>query len=149
MLLCYCVSNITYKQTSRFQHCRSEQIEQPQQIEQTNSTLCHSTLASDSRIINLGQLNNYLNRVSAHAATCAAYQNESAFVNDMMVLVEQARYGLASIIAYQCCGCGQRISFYTSTKVASPEGNKYWSCNLAAIWDKWLLEEASTSWRSP
>jgi len=52
----------------------------------------------------------------------------------MMVLAEQARYGLASIIAYQCRACGQRISFSTSTKVMSPEGNKYWSCNLAAIW---------------
>ena len=54
--------------------------------------------------------------------------------NDMMILVEQARYGLALIVAYQCCGCDQRISFCTSTKVTSPEGNKYWSCNLAAMW---------------
>ena len=133
MLSCYSVSNITYN-PCRFQHGRCRQIEQPQQIEQTNSTLCHSTSASDSRIINLEQLNKYLNRVSAHAATCVAYQNESAVANDMMVLVEQTRYGLESIIAYQCCGCGQRISFCTSPKVTSPEGKKCWSCNLATIW---------------
>ena len=34
----------------------------------------------------------------------------------------------------QCCGCNEQISFTTSTKTTSPEGNKYWSCNLAAVW---------------
>ena len=47
--------------------------------------------------------------------------------------MEQACYGMASIIAYQCCGCNEQISFATSTKVTSPEDNKYWSCNLAAV----------------
>ena len=41
---------------------------------------------------------------------------------------------MASIIAYRCCGCGDQISLATSTKVISPEGNKYWSINLAAVW---------------
>ena len=54
--------------------------------------------------------------------------------NDMMLIMEQARYGMASIIAYQCCGCNEQISFATSTKITSPEGNKYWNCNLAAVW---------------
>jgi len=94
-----------------------------------------STIATDSRIINLGQLNDHLNKIAVHAAKCEAYQNKmDLFPNDMMLIMEQARYGMASIIAYQCTGCGDQISFATSTKVTSPEGNKYWSCNLAAVW---------------
>ena len=26
------------------------------------------------------------------------------------------------------------MSFTSSTKVTSPWGNKYWTCNLAAVW---------------
>ena len=96
---------------------------------------CSSTSASDSRIINLGQLNVYLNKIAAHAATCKAYQGKiDSFPDDMLLIVEQARYGMASIIAYQCCGCNEHIPFATSTKIASPESNKYWTCNLAAVW---------------
>ena len=51
-----------------------------------------------------------------------------------MLIGEQARYGMASILAYKCSGCGQNISFATSTRVNTPCGGKYWSCNLAAIW---------------
>ena len=96
---------------------------------------CSSTIATDSRIINLGQLNDHLNKIAVHAATCEPYQNKiDSFPNDMMLIMEQARYGMASIIAYRCCGCGDQISLATSTKVISPEGNKYWSINLAAVW---------------
>ena len=52
----------------------------------------------------------------------------------MILTCEQARYGLASIIAYHCLGCGQKISFATSTRVSSLEGSHYWTCNLAAVW---------------
>ena len=55
--------------------------------------------------------------------------------------MEQGRYGMASIIAFQYCGCNEQISFATSTKVTSPEGNKYWSYNVAAVWGQWLQEE--------
>ena len=41
---------------------------------------------------------------------------------------------MASILAYQCCGCGDQMSFTSFTKVTSPWGNKYWTCNLAAVW---------------
>ena len=52
----------------------------------------------------------------------------------MMLIMEQACYRMASIIAYQCCGCNEQISFATSIKVTSPEDNKYLSCNLATVW---------------
>ena len=66
---------------------------------------CNSTSALDSRIINLGQLNVYLNNIDAHAATCKAYQDKiDSFPDNMMLIVEQACYRMVSIIAYQCCG---------------------------------------------
>ena len=51
-----------------------------------------------------------------------------------MLIGEKGRYGLASILAYKCSGCGQTISFATSTRVNIPSGGKYWSCNVAAVW---------------
>ena len=102
---------------------------------QLEDKTCSSTNSTDSRIINLGQLNDYLNKIAVHTATCEAYQKIiDSFPNDMLLIMEQAHYGMVSIIAYQCCGCGNQISFATSTKVTSPDGNKYWSCNLVAVW---------------
>ena len=76
-----------------------------------------------------------MNKIAVHAATCDAYRNKiDSSPNEMLLIMEQARYGMASIIAYQCCGCGDKISFSACTKVISPEGNKYWTCNLAAVW---------------
>ena len=93
------------------------------------------TSSRDSRIVNLGQLNNYLNKIAVHTATCEAYQNKiGSSPNEMTLIMEEACYGMASILAYQCCGCGNQISFASSTKITSPEGNKYWTCNLAAVW---------------
>ena len=69
----------------------------------------------------------------------------SQMTNDIMLIVEQARYGMVSIIAYQCCGCDEQISFAISTKTASPEGNKYWTSGpvMQQLYgDKWLQEEA-------
>ena len=93
-------------------------------------------VATDSRIINMGLLNEHLKDVAAHAATCQAYQSklQSEPRDDKMQLVEQARYGMASILSYKCDGCGQDNSFATSTKVDIPSNGKYWSCNVAAIW---------------
>ena len=102
--------------------------------DQSDNKVC-LTSSTDSRIVNLGQLNNYLNKIAVHAATCEAYQNRiGSSPNEMTLIMEEARYGMASILAYQCCGCGNQISFASSTKVTSPKGNKYWTCNLAAVW---------------
>ena len=40
---------------------------------QVEDKSCSSTSATDSWIINLGQLNLYLNNIAAHAATCKPY----------------------------------------------------------------------------
>ena len=82
---------------------------------QLEDKTCSSTNSTDSWIINLGQLNDYLNKIAIHAATCEAYQNKiDSFSNGMLLIMEQAHYGMASVIAYQCSGCGNQISFATS-----------------------------------
>ena len=58
----------------------------------------------------------------------------------MILTCEQACYGLASIIAYHCLGCGEKISFATSTRVSSLEGSHYWTFNLGAFWGKIVTE---------
>ena len=47
---------------------------------------------TDSRIINIGLLNEHLKEVAAHAATCNAYQSkvQSLSLEDTMVIGEQA-----------------------------------------------------------
>ena len=84
----------------------------------------------------MGLLNEHLKEVAAHAATCQSYQSkvESLSLDDTMLIGEQARYGMASILAYKCSGCGKHISFATSSRVDIPSSGKYWSCNMAAVW---------------
>ena len=78
-------------------------------------------------------LNEHLKEVAAHAATCQSYQSKVEF-DDTMLIGEEACYGMASILAYKCSGCGENISFATSSKVDIPSGGKYWTCNVAAVW---------------
>jgi len=72
---------------------------QSSQNDQLEDETCSSTITTDSQIINLGQLNDHLNKIAVHAAKCQACQNKMDFSNDMMLITEQARYGMASIIA--------------------------------------------------
>ena len=96
----------------------------------------HNPAATDSRIINIGLLNENLKEVAAHAATCQSYQGkvESLSLDDTILIGEAARYGMASILAYKCSGCGENISFATSSKASIPSSGKYWTCNVAAVW---------------
>ena len=95
-------------------------------------------VATDSCIINMGLLSEHLKDVAAHGATCQAYQSklQSQPWDNKMQIEEQACYGMASILSYKCDGCSQDNSFATSTKVDIPSNGKYWSCNVAAIWQQ-------------
>ena len=96
----------------------------------------HNPAATDSRIINIGLLNEHLKEIAAHAATCQSYQSkvESLSLDDTMLIGEAAHHGMASILAYKCSGCGENISFATSSKVDILSNGKYWTCNVAAVW---------------
>ena len=52
-------------------------------------------------------------KIAVHAATCEAYQNKiDLSPNDMMLIVEQARYGMALIIAYHAVLWLWRANFF-------------------------------------
>ena len=53
-----------------------------------------------------------------------------------MLIGKAAPYGMASILAYKCSGCGKNISFTMSSKIDIPSSEKYWTCNVAAVWGK-------------
>ena len=80
-----------------------------------------------ARIVNISQLEQYINELTCHAAKC----EKSA---GSVVLVGERKDGLASIISTECSGCGHVVKLQTSTKVAGPSGYNRWEVNLASVW---------------
>ena len=80
-----------------------------------------------ARIVNISQLEQYINELTCHAAKC-----EKSAGN--VVLVGERKDGLASIIRTECSGCGHVVKLETSTKAAGPSGYNCWEVNLAAVW---------------
>ena len=94
-----------------------------------------NTLSNGSRIINLNKLQEHLNMVTQHAATCQLCTKEAISGHKAVVLTgEQNRQGFCSILTSSCVGCKEEFSFPTSAKVKPMSGGKYWECNLAAVW---------------
>lgn len=77
-----------------------------------------------SRIVNLEQLQGYVNSLTIHAAQCGGN----------IIISGEKRHGLASIISTQCSKCGSSIYLTTCHKVKGPRGYQRWECNLAAVW---------------
>ena len=50
------------------------------------------------------------------------------------VVGEKDRNGLASIMGCKFKGCGQELTFNTSTKATGLTGKYFWTSNLAAVW---------------
>ena len=80
-----------------------------------------------TRIMNISQLEQYINELTCHAAKCEKSAGNVA-------LVGERKDGLASIIRTECSGCGHVVKLETSTKVAGPSGCNRWEVNLAAVW---------------
>ena len=77
-----------------------------------------------SRIINLEKLQEYINRLTVHAAQCGGD----------IILTGETRAGLASIISSRCSNSNDTVLLETSRKVSGPKGYSRWECNLAAVW---------------
>lgn len=87
--------------------------------------------AAECRIINLELLSKHIEDVTQHVATCSTCQQST---NAITVVGEKHRNGLASIIGCKFNGCGQELTFATSTKNSGLTGKLYWTNNLAAVW---------------
>ena len=94
-----------------------------------------NTLSNGSRIINLNKLQEHLNIVTQHAATCQLCTKEAISGHEAVVLAgEQNQQGFCSILTSCCIRCKEEFSFPTSAKVNPMSSGKYWECNLAALW---------------
>ena len=89
----------------------------------TNNTC---VIFNTSRIINLKKLQNHLNAISRHAATCHLCQTSKGKIG------EKYRAGFASILTSRCTGC----TFPTTSKASGMTGGQYWETNLAAVWSQ-------------
>jgi len=104
-----------------------------EKYQQKASLKCTSTQGSvtmqGSRIINLDNLQEYINRLTVHAARCEGN----------IVLTGETRAGLASIISSHCSKRSYTVSLETSRRVKGPKGNHRWEHNLAAVWGQLVV----------
>ena len=82
-----------------------------------------------NRIFSLQQLQQHVEVIANHAASCKSYSDKNT-----VVINEQQREGLASVFTVHCNGCNEEFILHTSVKVKGPSGHLYWENNLAAVW---------------
>ena len=88
---------------------------------------------TDSRVIKLQQLQEHIQTVTSHVASCPSCANKTS-LQQMVSVKEKHREGLASILTTHCEGCHAEFPFSTSVKVKGMTGGQYWEINLAAVW---------------
>ncbi len=77
-----------------------------------------------SRVINLKRLQQYSKDLSQHSSSC----------DGPVVLDQEKRAGMASVLKGDCTSCGKAVTLETSSKVKGPKGYCRWEANLAAVW---------------
>ena len=101
----------------------------------TKNTHSNKLKHGGSRIINLDNLGKHLEVISQHAASCQQCRDNTLSGNQAIVLIgEQNRAGLCSVLSSRCAGCHKKFQFSTSSRVQGMSGGHYWECNLAAVW---------------
>ena len=113
------------------QHSSSEQQHSSGEVQQANTT---AVIAPESRIINIQLLSRHIEDVTQHVATCSACHMVAQSSDVLTIFGEKDRKGLASIMGCRFKGCGQELTFNTSTKTTGLTGNVFWTNNLAAVW---------------
>ena len=78
------------------------------------------------RIISLSQLQQQMEVIANHTASCKSYGG--------ITVKEKQREGLASVFTIRCNGCSAEFTLPNSVKVKGPTGHPYWENNLAAVW---------------
>ena len=86
-----------------------------------------------SRIINLQKLQDHLQDVINHTATHHPFVNKPT-TQHSIVMKEQKREGLSSVLTSHCTSCNTDFNLTTSQKVKGISGMPYWESNLAAVW---------------
>ena len=88
-----------------------------------------------SRITNLEHLQDHLQVITSHAASCHASPNNEGPSYEPVTVREQHRDGLASTLITHCHNCSEDFTLQTSSKVKGLTGSKpHWEANIAAVW---------------
>ena len=104
-----------------------------QQSLPTSAVVEHRSTA-ECQIINLDLLSKHIEDVTQHVVACQACLKTSHLNNAITIVGEKNCNGLVSILGCKFNGCGQELTFATSTKISGLTGKLYWTNNLAAVW---------------
>ncbi len=77
-----------------------------------------------SQVISLKTLRQYSQDISRHSSSC----------DGSVILDQEKRAGIASVLKGDCTSCGKTVTLQTSEKVKGPKGYYRWETNLAAVW---------------
>ena len=111
------------------------QLEDSNDLQQSSGSFTHEKAPDpECRIINLQLLSRHIEDVTQHVATCSACHMVAQSLDAITVVGEKDRNGLASIMGCKFKGCGQELTFNTSTKATGLTGKYFWTNNLAAVW---------------
>ncbi len=91
---------------------------------QENGSQDNSKHLTGSRIMDLEQLQKFIEIMNTHSAVCEG----------SVTLNHEDRAGLASILSGHCEKCNQNVRLETSNKVKGPRGYHWFECNLATVW---------------
>ena len=108
---------------------------------------CRTT--AEYQIINLDLLSKHIEDVTQHVATCQACLKISQSNNAITIVGEKNCNGLASIMGCKFNGCGQELTFATSTKISGLTGKLHWTNNLAAVWGQMTVGGGFNSLQEP
>ena len=127
------------------QHSNSEQQRQQHSSGEGQQANTTAVIAPESRIINIQLLSRHIEDVTQHVATCSACHMVAQSSDVLTIFGEKDRKGVASIMGCRFKGCGQELTFNTSTKTTGLTGNVFWTNNLAAVWGqmtvgRWRLQ---------
>ena len=89
---------------------------------------------SGSRIISLENLQDHVQAVVSHTASCRSTNQNSSDDQATVVIDETCRNGLASTLTTHCYNCNEEFTLHTSSKVKGLTGKPYWEANIAATW---------------
>ena len=92
------------------------------EVQQANTT---AVIAPESRIINVQLLSRHIEDVAQHVATCSACHMVAQSSDVLKIFGEKDQKGLASIMGCRFKGCGQELTFNTSTKATGLTGNVF------------------------
>ena len=86
-----------------------------------------------SRIIKLEHLQDHLQVITSHVASCHS-SSSCSFSSEPVTVREERRDGLSSTLITHCHNCSEDFTLQTSSKVKGLTDKPHWEANVAAVW---------------